>query len=84
MGTQLLKCRDCDKDFPWPPGEQESFRRSGFPPPIRCRSCRKEHREALALEKREQEKQRRQPRITIGDVVQMHLGGKGENHATTR
>jgi hypothetical protein len=83
MGTQLLKCRDCDKSFPFPPGEQESFIRSGFPPPIRCRSCRKEHRENMEAQK--QEKQRRQPmRITIADVVQMHLGGKVNDHAQTR
>jgi hypothetical protein len=77
MGTQILKCRDCDKDFPFPPGEAESFTRSGFPPPIRCRSCRKERRENRELKEREQEKQRRLPmRITLADVVEMHLGGK--------
>jgi hypothetical protein len=77
MGTQILKCRDCDKDFQFPPGEQESFRRSGFPPPIRCRACRKEHRENRELKEREQEKQRGQPpRLTLADVVEIHLGGK--------
>jgi hypothetical protein len=81
MGAQILKCQDCGKEFCFPAGEQESFVRLEFPPPIRCRSCRKEHRENRELKAQEQEKQRRQPmRITIADVVQMHLGGK--SHAS--
>jgi Probable zinc-ribbon domain len=84
MGTQILNCLDCGKDFPFPPGEQESFTRLGFPPPIRCKPCRKDRRENKDLDSQKKVK-RRSVKLTIADVVQMHLGGERvDENATPR
>jgi hypothetical protein len=72
MATQMLKCRDCGKDFFFCDSEWRSFALSGWPPPIRCKSCRREHREAT------EELKRSSPSrgiTTIGEVVRRHLGG---------
>jgi hypothetical protein len=40
IGDQYISCRDCVSQFVFDPGEQEFFHLKGFPPPIRCKSCR--------------------------------------------
>jgi hypothetical protein len=72
MGTQILNCHDCGKDFAFPPGEAEAFARLEFPPPVRCRSCRKENRELKGAKRQLHP----QVRITIADVVRQHLGDR--------
>src|ERR1700756_1519194 len=65
-GTQLLKCRDCEKEFPRPPGEQHFYRDKGFPPPRRCKPCRLDAKE---------KKRRPAARFTPGEAVTRLLGG---------
>ena len=40
MPDQILRCKDCQKDFPFTEGEQAFFAQKEFPPPKRCKPCR--------------------------------------------
>jgi len=35
-----LQCSDCGREFVWPAGEQEFFKKKGFQQPKRCTACR--------------------------------------------
>lgn len=40
-GDEMLRCRDCDKDFAFTVGEQEFFKQKGFDnKPSRCSECK--------------------------------------------
>ena len=41
-----LQCRDCSRTFTFSSGEQQFFDEHGFPPPVRCRRCRRERKKA--------------------------------------
>ena len=72
MPAKLLKCRDCGKEFAFPPGEQQSFARMNFPDPIRCRPCRDERRE---LKEGKRQLHRDVGLVKLADLLQKHLGG---------
>ena len=45
MSNQVIKCKDCGKDFDFTEKDQEFYKEKGFLPPKRCRSCRKARKE---------------------------------------
>ena len=40
MKDKIIKCQDCQQDFPWTIGEQEFYTQKGLKPPSRCPICR--------------------------------------------
>ena len=41
LEEEMLKCRDCDNEFPFTVGEQEFFKQKGFEnKPTRCADCK--------------------------------------------
>jgi len=40
MKDRIIKCQDCEQEFPWTVGEQEFFKEKGLEEPTRCMICR--------------------------------------------
>ncbi len=46
LQDQILKCRDCGKEFVWTSSEQEFYKKKGFDnAPVRCPDCRRARRQ---------------------------------------
>lgn len=73
-GTRILTCRDCDKEFAFPPGEQRFFREKGLSSPSRCKPCRRDHREKHEREQaRVKECRAVDSKSTLGDAIRKNL-----------
>jgi len=49
--AKTLKCKECENDFIWTPGEQKFFYEKGLKhKPTRCKDCRVKHRKQVESE----------------------------------
>src|SRR6266852_2441041 len=73
MATKVLKCRDCKSEFIFTEGEQFFFGANQWAEPVRCKPCRKNHKELMSEKKRLSEPP--SARVALGDALAKHLGG---------